>query len=73
MRTKKLSDEEIHKLVIESIKSTTREEWQTKIDEVKAIFDRVEAEDRALANGRDRKPAKLAKKSSDRAPVPSGP
>ena len=38
-----ISDAEAHNLVIQQIKSMTREEAQAWLDEVKEVFDRQEA------------------------------
>lgn len=54
MSTRKLSDAEVHPLVIESIRSMTREEAQALVDEAKTVFDRQEAEERAYRQRQSR-------------------
>ena len=54
MSTRKLSDAEVHPLVIESIRSMTREEAQALVDEAKIVFDRQEAEERAYRQHQSR-------------------
>ena len=49
-----LSDAEVHPLVIESIRSMTREEAQALADEAKAAFDRQEAEERGYRRRQSR-------------------
>ena len=45
MSTEKLSDAEVHELVIQQIRAITREEWQERIDEAVALFGDEETAD----------------------------
>jgi len=47
MNASKLSDEEVQPLVLQSIRETTREEWQSLVDAAREAFDRQEAAERA--------------------------
>ena len=42
MSTTKLTDAEVHDLVIQRIRSRTREEWQARLNEAAALFGRDE-------------------------------
>jgi hypothetical protein len=76
MSNRKLSDEEVQPLVLEGIRSMTREEWQARIDATKDAFDRQEAAERAYArNGslqRSPKKAKESKESRKSPPTTAG-
>jgi hypothetical protein len=64
MSNRKLSDEEVQQLVVEGIRSMTREEWQTRIDATNEAFDRQDLTERARArNGSLAKSPKMSKES----------
>ena len=65
----KLSDAEVHDLVIQSIKSMTREEWQTRLDAAAAAFDRQEADETGVAHKGSRVKSAKATKTSTPRPV----
>ena len=74
MSTVKLSDAEVHPLVIESIQSMTREEAQAWLDHVEKVFGPEEtsskSRSRSGSNGltAPKKPSRCAKSH----PVPAG-
>jgi hypothetical protein len=49
MTSKLLTDAEAHELIMARQASLPREEWQARIDEANAVFNRQEAAERAYA------------------------
>jgi hypothetical protein len=64
MSTTKLSDAEVHALVIERIGTMTREEWQARLDAAAKVFGRDEATvGTGVRNGSHPKSSKASKSS----------